>query len=62
MATPRAERMVREEREAFAGQRWDTCAPAGWYDPTDFDEAARAFQDEDWAEIVALLPPPLELC
>lgn len=52
MATPRGERVVREEREAFARQMWDTWAPAGWYDPADFDEAARAFQGEDWAEIV----------
>lgn len=52
MATPRGERVVREEREAFARQMWDTWAPAGWYEPADFDEAARAFQGEDWAEIV----------
>lgn len=52
MATPRGERALREEGEAFARQMWDTWAPAGWYDPADFDEAARAFQGEDWAEIV----------
>ncbi|NYT84939.1 alpha/beta fold hydrolase [Pollutimonas harenae] len=52
MATPRGERVVREEREAFARQMWDTWAPTGWYEPVDFDEAARAFQGEDWADIV----------
>ena len=31
---------------------WDTWSPAGWYDPADFSEAARAFQGDDWADIV----------
>ena len=52
MATPRGEQAVRDEREAFARMMWDTWAPAGWYDPADFDEAARAFQGEDWPEVV----------
>lgn len=52
MATPRGAQVVRDEREAFARMMWDTWAPAGWYAHADFDEAARAFQGEDWAEIV----------
>lgn len=52
MATPRGAQVVRDEREAFARMMWDTWAPAGWYDPADFDEAACAFQGEDWADIV----------
>ncbi|KLD74290.1 alpha/beta hydrolase [Xanthomonas hyacinthi] len=52
MATPRGARVVREEREAFARTMWDTWAPEGWYEQADFAEAARAFQGEDWAEIV----------
>ncbi|MDX5627168.1 MULTISPECIES: alpha/beta hydrolase [unclassified Brenneria] len=52
MATPRGARVVREEREAFARQMWDTWAPAGWYTDADFDEAAQAFQGDDWAEVV----------
>lgn len=52
MATPRGARVVQDEREAFARLMWDTWAPAGWYDPADFDEAAQAFQGEDWAAIV----------
>ncbi|MCL2894360.1 alpha/beta fold hydrolase [Brenneria tiliae] len=52
MATPRGARVVREEREAFARQMWDTWAPAGWYADADFDEAAQAFQGDDWAEVV----------
>ncbi|WP_338881837.1 alpha/beta hydrolase [Achromobacter veterisilvae] len=52
MATPRGAQVVRDEREAFARMMWDTWAPAGWYAQADFDEAARAFQGEDWAEIV----------
>lgn len=52
MATPRGERAVRDDREAFARMMWDTWSPANWYQPADFEEAARAFQGEDWAEIV----------
>jgi pimeloyl-ACP methyl ester carboxylesterase len=52
MATPRGARAVRDERDAFARMMWDTWAPAGWYAPADFDEAAQAFQGEDWAEVV----------
>lgn len=52
MATPRGEQTVRQQREAFARQMWDTWAPAGWYEPSDFDEAAQAFQGDDWADVV----------
>ncbi len=52
MATPRGARTVQDEREAFTRMMWDTWAPAGWYDRADFDEAARAFQGKDWAEVV----------
>lgn len=52
MATPRGAQALRDEREAFARMMWDTWAPTGWFDPTDFDEAARAFQGEDWVEVV----------
>ena len=52
MSTSRGDRVVREEREAFARMMWDTWAPADWYEQADFDEAARAFQGEDWAEVV----------
>ncbi|MCD0501688.1 alpha/beta fold hydrolase [Bordetella petrii] len=52
MATPRGERTLREDRNAFARQMWDTWAPEGWYSPTDFDQAAQAFQGEDWADVV----------
>ncbi|MGF6962861.1 pimeloyl-ACP methyl ester carboxylesterase [Paraburkholderia youngii] len=52
MATPRGARVVRDEREAFARQMWDSWAPAGWYTPADFDEAAQSFAGDDWADIV----------
>lgn len=52
MATPRGVHVVQEEREAFTRMMWDTWAPEGWYAPADFEEAERAFQGEDWAEIV----------
>ena len=52
MATPRGAQAVREDGEAFARMMWDTWAPTGWYDPAEFREAARAFQGDDWADIV----------
>ncbi|PCF93891.1 alpha/beta fold hydrolase [Vreelandella nigrificans] len=52
MATPRGARVVREEREVFTRLMWDTWAPVGWYSQADFEEAAQAFQGEDWAEVV----------
>lgn len=52
MTTPRGARALRDDPEAFARMMWDTWAPVGWYAPADFEEAARAFQSEDWAEIV----------
>jgi pimeloyl-ACP methyl ester carboxylesterase len=52
MATPRGAQAVRQDREAFARMMWDTWSPAGWYAPADFNEAARAFQSDDWPDIV----------
>lgn len=52
MATPRGEKTVRNDRLAFARTMWDTWAPAGWYTAADFDQAARAFEGPDWAEVV----------
>lgn len=52
MATSRGEAVVREDRKAFARQMWDTWSPTGWYSDKDFDEAATAFEGDDWADIV----------
>ncbi|WP_206956948.1 alpha/beta fold hydrolase [Trinickia acidisoli] len=52
MATPRGARVVKEARETFTRQMWDTWAPLGWYSEADFDEAAEAFRGDDWAEVV----------
>ena len=52
MATERGMQAVHNEREDFTRMMWDTWAPAGWYEPADFAEAAKAFQGNDWAEIV----------
>jgi pimeloyl-ACP methyl ester carboxylesterase len=52
MATPRGARAVREDREAFTRQMWDTWAPAGWYHEADFDAVVESFQGDDWADIV----------
>lgn len=51
MATPRGERTVREDRRAFARTMWDTWAPAGWYEPQEFERTADAFDNPDWPDI-----------
>lgn len=51
MATPRGERTVREDRRAFARAMWDTWAPAGWYEPREFEGTADAFDNSDWPDI-----------
>ncbi|HHE8280491.1 TPA: alpha/beta fold hydrolase [Pseudomonas aeruginosa] len=52
LATPRGERALREEGEAFARQMWDTWSPPGWYAERDFQEAAQAFSGPDWVAVV----------
>lgn len=52
MATPRGQRSVEEDRRAFARLMWDTWSPPGWYQEADFEEAAAAFDNPDWAAVV----------
>ncbi|AUA56755.1 alpha/beta hydrolase [Achromobacter spanius] len=52
MATPRGAATVRDDRQAFARMMWDTWSPGAWYAPDDFNEAARAFDNPDWADVV----------
>jgi pimeloyl-ACP methyl ester carboxylesterase len=52
MATPRGERTVHDDRIAFTRMMWDTWAPAGWYEPAEFNATAAAFEGDDWAQVV----------
>ncbi len=52
MATPRGEQAVQTARAAFAREMWQTWSPPGWYGEADFDEAVRAFDGDDWAQVV----------
>src|SRR5262249_12431497 len=52
MATPRGQHAIEDDRRAFARLMWDTWSPAGWYDDAAFDEACRAFDGPDWAQVV----------
>jgi pimeloyl-ACP methyl ester carboxylesterase len=51
MATARGEQTVRDNGKAFARIMWDTWSPAGWYTEKAFEQAARAFENPDWADI-----------
>ncbi len=51
MATPRGQETVRHNGSAFARMMWDTWSPSGWYTEAEFEEAARAFDNPDWADI-----------
>ena len=52
MATERGARAVEKDRYAFTRYMWETWGPRGWFKDADFDEAARAFDNPDWAAIV----------
>ncbi|MDH2050566.1 alpha/beta fold hydrolase [Achromobacter marplatensis] len=52
MATPRGAEAVRGNRREFTRTMWDTWSPGAWYTPDDFDQAARAFDNPDWADVV----------
>ncbi|MDM0090939.1 MULTISPECIES: alpha/beta hydrolase [unclassified Variovorax] len=53
MATPRGQQaIVEEDAKAFARTMWDTWSPQGWYTAAAFEEAARAFENPDWAAVV----------
>jgi pimeloyl-ACP methyl ester carboxylesterase len=51
MATPRGQRAVRENRNAFAQIMWQTWAPPGWFTPEEFERTAQAFANDDWPEV-----------
>ncbi|MFJ4064351.1 alpha/beta fold hydrolase [Pseudomonas sp. NPDC089996] len=52
LATKPGEQALRDDRVAFAKHMWDTWSPPGWYDDSEFHEAAEAFQGDDWHLIV----------
>jgi pimeloyl-ACP methyl ester carboxylesterase len=52
MATPKGQHAVEQDRRGFTRMMWDTWAPANWYTEQDFDQAAAAFDNPDWARIV----------
>jgi pimeloyl-ACP methyl ester carboxylesterase len=52
MATPRGQQAVEQDRRAFTRLMWDTWSPTGWYTEQAYEEAAKAFDNPDWASIV----------
>lgn len=52
MTTERGQRAIEQDRRAFTRTMWDTWSPAGWYSEDDFEQAASAFYNPDWAAVV----------
>jgi len=42
---------VADDPIGFARLLWDTWGPPGWYDPREFEAAARSFTNHDWLAI-----------
>ncbi len=42
---------VRRDPIGFARVMWETWSPAGWFDPAEFAETARSFENPDWVPI-----------
>jgi len=51
MATSLGEKAVENDRRAFTRYMWEAWGPSGWVTDAAFDEAARAFDNPDWAAI-----------
>jgi pimeloyl-ACP methyl ester carboxylesterase len=52
MATERGVKAVEQDRRGFTRFMWETWGPRGWITDAAFDEAARSFDNPDWAAIV----------
>ncbi len=52
MATPRGEKVVREDRRAFTRHIWDEWFVAYRPDAAEFDRTAISFDNPDWADVV----------
>ena len=51
MATPRGAEAVENDRKAFTRYMWDAWGPNAWVTDDAFEEAARAFENPDWAAV-----------
>jgi len=51
MATSLGEKAVENDRRAFTRYMWEAWGPSGWVTDAAFDEAARAFDNPDWAAV-----------
>jgi pimeloyl-ACP methyl ester carboxylesterase len=51
MATKRGEDAVRRDPKGFARAQWDTWAPRGWFEDTEFEATAKSFENPHWVDI-----------
>jgi pimeloyl-ACP methyl ester carboxylesterase len=51
MTTKRGAETVGRECEAFARMQWETWAPQGWFNDSEFETTAESFENPDWPAI-----------
>jgi pimeloyl-ACP methyl ester carboxylesterase len=51
MATERGAETVKGDRKAFARIQWETWAPQGWFNESEFGTTAKSFENPDWPEV-----------
>jgi pimeloyl-ACP methyl ester carboxylesterase len=51
MATTRGAKAVEDDRRGFTRYMWESWGPNAWVTDAAFDEAARAFENPDWAAV-----------
>lgn len=52
LATPHGAEAFRADPRGFCRRLWDTWSPAHWYDERSWEDAASAFTDPDWCDVV----------
>ena len=52
LCTKPGEKKFREDPVAFGQAQWNAWSPAGWYKPSDLDEASKSWEGKDFEEVV----------
>ena len=52
LCTKPGETKFREDPVAFGKAQWDTWSPSGWYEQSEFEEAAKSWRGKDFEDVV----------